>query len=299
MTFSAIQALAAPLAIVACVAIAFSTLAWLIAKVTTRLIKRQGFRRAVALLIQIVLFLSFLTLGANYYVYHGFGYQGDIYRKGDPKQPWVAITFDDGPSQEFTPQLLDILRQYDVPATFFMVGAHVDKYPDIARRVVEEGHEVGNHTYTHINVPTTSTRRLTQELLQTTRIIFDVTGQYPVYSRPPRGLYDDRYRRLTALQGQSVVLWTLSAQDWQVGVARDQVIRRVLGSVKAGDVLLFHDSGALIRHEGASRKATVEALPAIIEGIRARGLQIVPLSTLLSEATPEVNAEEIILDRIE
>ena len=90
----------------------------------------------------------------TFYVYHGFGNQPDIYRRGSRDSNMVAITFDDGPSREFTPAILDILKEYDVPATFFMVGSHVEKYPDIAQRIVEEGHAVGNHTHNHRNIPT-------------------------------------------------------------------------------------------------------------------------------------------------
>lgn len=292
----ALRALFVPVGVAAVAIFLLATIAWLIAVGTARLIRHPVWRRVTAFLLHFTVFTALLVVGANYYVYHGFGYQGDIYRKGDPAQPWVALTFDDGPSPEYTPRILDILREYEVPATFFMVGVHVEKYPDIARRIVAEGHEVGNHTYTHINVPTASTRRLTQELIHTTHIIYETTGQYPTYARPPRGLYDGRYRRLTALQGQSVVLWTLSSQDWQIGANRNQLVRRVLSRVKPGDIILFHDSGALIRHEGGNRMATVEALPAIIEGIRALGLEIVPLSVLLAQASPETNGGMMELD---
>ena len=125
----------------------------------------------------------------NFYVYHGFGHQPDIYRKGSGEKPWVALTFDDGPSPLYTPRILQLLEAYDVPATFFMVGAHVEEYPDIAAAVVAAGHEVGNHTYTHINVPTASTQRLYEELLGTTAVILEKTGAYPEYIRPPAAAF--------------------------------------------------------------------------------------------------------------
>src|SRR5690606_4953385 len=114
------------------------------------------------------------TLGLlNFYVYHGFGYQPDIYRKGDRSRPWVALTFDDGPHPDYTPRILEILKRHDVPATFFMIGAHVEEYPEIAVQIVEMGHEVGNHTWSHVNVPTTPTNTLIEEVVRTSLVIYE------------------------------------------------------------------------------------------------------------------------------
>lgn len=220
------------------------------------------------------------------YVYHGFGIQADIYRNGDRTSNMVALTFDDGPSQDFTPQILDILREHNVVATFFLVGDHVRKYPEIARRIVEEGHEIGNHTYLHRNLPALSTVALHQEVIQGTKAITEVTGVYPSYVRPPRGMYDGRFGRLAELLGQKIVLWTVSSRDWRYGTTAENVTRTVLSRVKGGDIILFHDSGALVRNEGGDRSATVEALPAVINGIKERGLVIVPLGVLLAGEEP-------------
>ncbi|HPT83994.1 MAG TPA: polysaccharide deacetylase family protein [Limnochordia bacterium] len=231
-----------------------------------------------------------------FYVYHGFGYQPNIYRVGNRASNKVAITFDDGPSREFTPAILDILREYDVPATFFMVGSHVEKYPDIARRIVEEGHAVGNHTQNHRNLPTLSTIELQKELMDATAVIAEVTGEYPLYVRPPRGMYDARFRRMAKLLGQEIVLWSISTRDWRFGVTASYIERLVERQVRGGDIILFHDSGALLRNEGGDRRATVMALPRVIEIIRAKGLEIVPLAELLhdapAEAFPQIDRPE-------
>lgn len=232
---------------------------------------------------------SFLLAFLNFYVYVGFGAQLDIYRRGVSDRPWVALTFDDGPSPDYTPRILDILKEHNVPATFFMVGAHVEAYPEIARRVVEEGHEVGNHTWSHLNVPTASTPRLYDEMIRTTWTIADVTGAYPQFVRPPRGLYDGRFGRMANVLGQRMVLWTLSSRDWRYGTTAQAITARIASRVRPGDILLFHDSGALIRREGGDRQATVGSLPAVIEAVRAKGLEFVPLSVLLEGATGEPN----------
>ncbi|MBC7083195.1 MAG: polysaccharide deacetylase family protein [Firmicutes bacterium] len=223
----------------------------------------------------------------HFYVYYGFDYQPDIYRSGSRNTNKVAITFDDGPSREFTPVILDILREYEVPATFFLVGVHVEKYPDVAQRIVEEGHEIGNHTYRHINIPTASNRQIYEEVIRATRVITTITGRYPDYIRPPRGMYDARFRRLAHALGQKIVLWTVSSRDWRYGTTHQVIVRRVVSAARGGDIILFHDSGALIRNEGGDRSATVKALPLVIEGLRQKGLDIVPLSVLLEEERGE------------
>lgn len=246
----------------------------------------------LSIIVGIVTLFGLFTI----YVYHGFGYQPDIYRVGDRASNKVAITFDDGPSREFTPAILEILKQYDVPATFFMVGSHVEKYPDIARQIVEDGHAIGNHTQNHRNIPTLSTVELQKEILEATAIITEVTGEYPSFVRPPRGMYDDRLRRLSKLLGQEIVLWSISTRDWRFGVTASYIERLVDSKVRGGDIILFHDSGALLKNEGGDRRATVLALPKVIEIIRAKGLEIVPLAELLhnapAEAFPQVDRQE-------
>ena len=226
-------------------------------------------------------------IGLHFYVYNGFDYQPDIYRTGNPKTRQVAITFDDGPSREFTPAILDILREYNVPATFFLVGVHVEQYPDIARRIAEEGHGIGNHTYRHITMATASNKTLYEEVIKATTVIAQTTGEYPKYIRPPRGVYDARFRRLSHVLGQKIVLWTMSTRDWRYGTSTQAIVKRAVSQAKGGDIILFHDSGALVRNEGGDRSATVRALPLVIEGLRQRGFEIVPLEHLLEEEFSE------------
>lgn len=234
-----------------------------------------------------VLGVATMFLLFSIWVYHGFGYQPDIYRVGDRSSNKVAITFDDGPSEEFTLPILDILRELDAPATFFMVGKHVEKYPHVAQRVLEEGHAIGNHTQSHRNLPTLSTLELQKEVMEATAIITEVTGVYPEFVRPPRGMYDDRFRRLARALGQEIVLWSISTRDWRYGVTPTYIERFVESRVRGGDIILFHDSGALITSEGGDRRATVLSLANVIEIIRAKGLEIVPLAELLHGAPPE------------
>ncbi len=229
-----------------------------------------------------VLFSAALIFGVmTFYVNHGFGLQADIVRSVATREKLVALTFDDGPSKKYTPQILDVLAEYNVPAAFFVVGEHVERYPGIVLRMHREGHEIGNHTYSHINVPTTPAGQLASQLVSTNVEIVKATGTYPLYVRPPRGMYDARLRRVAELLSMQVVLWSLSSGDWRGSMTPARIARKVLERVRPGAIILLHDGGALIRSEGASRQRTVDALGSIIEGLRDRGYRIVPLSTLL------------------
>jgi len=240
-----------------------------------------------------VISLALISGAFFYYVYHGFGYQGDIIRRVDTQKRIVTLTFDDGPHPVYTPQILDILAEYQVTATFFVVGSHVEKYPEIVERIYREGHEIGNHTYNHINVPTANAAQLSSEIFQTSIKIMELTGEYPLYVRPPRGMYDSRFRRLSELMGMRIILWSLSSQDWLETMTPEKIENRVLQRVTPGDIILFHDSGSLVKSEGASRLRTVQALPGIIEGLKEQDYQIVSLTRLLRyPLSDEVSDEE-------
>ncbi len=229
-----------------------------------------------------VVLTAFIMLGiAYFYVYHGFGTQADIIRKNPFAGARVVLTFDDGPSEIYTPLVLKILAEKKASATFFMVGSQVEKYPEVARRVVEEGHEVGNHTHGHITVPNTPAHQLASQVMRTNLSIFQHTGRYPHYLRPPRGLYDMRLRRLAGLMGQELVLWSLSSQDWHPRAKGEVIARRLIENVSSGDIILFHDGGSILKSEGSNRFPTVEALSLLIDGIRERGFEIISLEQYL------------------
>lgn len=222
-----------------------------------------------------VIFSALLLMGSAYvYVYRGFGTQADIIRRLPEPGNRVAITFDDGPSELYTPRILDVLKEKNAKAIFFMVGMQVEKKPDLVKRIVEEGHEVGNHTYGHITVPNSPAPRLAAQIMRANFAILQHGGVYPQFLRPPRGMYDMRLRRLAGLLGQNLVLWSLSSQDWHPRATLDGIVDRVVERASAGDIILFHDSGSLLGKDGANRSHTVEALGPIIDGLRAKGLEI-------------------------
>ncbi|KKM09298.1 hypothetical protein SY88_19860 [Clostridiales bacterium PH28_bin88] len=232
-----------------------------------------------ALFVCLVLAIVTLTL-FNRYVYRGFGMQVDVLRRGTPDFKVVALTFDDGPDIRYTPQILDILKKYDAKATFFLVGKHVEEHPQIARRIVQEGHEVGNHTYSHYNMLKASPARQVEELTRAEAVIKNATGERTSLFRPPRGLYDANLQGPLHDRGYSLVLWSVTSGDWLEISSRD-IVNNILKRAGPGDVLLFHDSGNLISGGGGNRLNTVQALPHLLEELKREGYTFVTMTQLM------------------
>ncbi len=246
------------------------------------LLGKNGSQRRVARQLTLVIVVgSLLTTGFfTRYVYRGFGCQIDLIRSGNPDLPFVAITFDDGPDPAYTPAILDILASYDVKATFFMVGRHVEMYPDIARRIVAEGHDIGNHTHTHRSLVPLHPDKVLEEIILCEEIIESVTGQRPYFFRPPRGVYSQAVRDIAVARQYTIVLWSISSKDWREASSRS-ITRSILENVRGGDILLFHDSGNLISSQGGNRYNTVKALPHILEGLADRNLIPVTMQEMM------------------
>ena len=182
----------------------------------------------------------------------------------------VALTFDDGPASLYTSQILDILDRYDVPATFFVIGRQAAEEPGLLRRMAEEGHSVQNHTYGHYWLTRYSDDTIADQLTRANQVITDATGVAPHCMRPPFGAVNDRVRSVAAGLGLAAIMWDVDPWDWKHPGA-GAVTSRVLGATGGGDVVLFHDTA------GGS---TIGALPSIIESLRARGLEFVPICSI-------------------
>lgn len=192
----------------------------------------------------------------------------------------VALTFDDGPSLVWTPQILDALKSVNIKATFFMLGQHVQRYPEIARRVAEQGHEIGNHTYDHHGLIYYKPEELDQQVKDTERVILKVTGEKTKYFRPPKAWITKREQKQLIDLGYETVLWSLNSKDWVTFDDR-YIIKYILHHVRPGDIILFHDSGGVFKTEGGSRKETVKTIPRLVEKLRERGYRFVTISELL------------------
>lgn len=191
----------------------------------------------------------------------------------EPRKKTIALTFDDGPHPKYTPEILDILDQYDVKATFFVIGTNAEGYPDIIKREIESGHEIGNHTYTHTGLPSMNDEKLTEELSSCEKAI-EAVGYTPYYFRPPEGKYDEEDLETIARFGYSVVLWSVDTEDWS-GVSTDHIVNAVRQGIKDGGIILCHDFLT-------SKCHTAEALRIIIPELLAEGYEFVTVSELMA-----------------
>jgi len=192
----------------------------------------------------------------------------------------VALTFDDGPSPKWTPEILDVLKAEQVKATFFMLGEHVEQYPEVARRVAAEGHEIGNHTYDHHTLIYYKTPELEKELRDAEAAIYKATGVTTKYFRPPKAWLTESEKKDIKRMGYEIILWSLNSKDWVTFDDRF-IVKFILHYVQPGDILLFHDSGGVFKPEGGNRKETVKAVSRLIGKLRERGYRFVTISELL------------------
>lgn len=196
----------------------------------------------------------------------------------------VALTFDDGPWPKTTEQVLDILKEHEIKATFFFVGQHMKTYPKIAKKVADAGHALGNHTehhYTHTLDPQTAA----QEIESTSKLIFETTGIKTKLFRPPGGNLESGLADYAASKGYGIMMWSSDSEDYYVSTP--VLIDNVLKSVTPGGIVLFHDGGG-------DRRNTVEALPQIITTLKAQGYRFVTVPELL-----EIEAKQTPLNQTE
>lgn len=204
-----------------------------------------------------------------------------VFRAGNNMEMVVALTFDDGPHPSYTGAILNILEEKKVKATFFLVGDHVRRYPEMAQKIVASGHEVGNHTYSHANLYRRNAAKVYREIKQGNETIAAITGVEPSLLRPPRGLYNAHTLETCADLEMTIVLWTVSSRDWLEPSVRD-IVKQVGREVHPGAVLLFHDSGDFLNSDGGNRVNTVRALPGVIDALRDKGYSFVTVGEMMA-----------------
>jgi peptidoglycan/xylan/chitin deacetylase (PgdA/CDA1 family) len=186
------------------------------------------------------------------------------------RYPAIALTFDDGPHPIYTPKLLDILAQYGVRATFFLIGANVQKYPEIAQRIVAEGHQVANHTMSHPDLTKLKKKKVMYEVGQASTIIEAYTGSQPLCVRPPYGSLNKKTEDLLySSSPMDIVFWTVDPEDWKKPGA-DVIAQRLIDGARPGAILLAHDIHA----------QTIEAVPLVISRLKAMGYRFGTISQL-------------------
>ena len=190
--------------------------------------------------------------------------------------PYIALTFDDGPSVKLTPKLLDLLAAHRIKATFFVIGENVAEHPEITARAAREGHEIANHTWSHSNFAKMSDEPVRRQLRQTDDAIRDATGDRPTLFRPPYGSITTRQKRWIHDDfGYDIVLWDVDPLDWK-RPGPTVVANRIVKMTRAGSIVLAHDI-----HPG-----TVAAMPSILDQLEAKGFQFVTVSQLIAMAIP-------------
>jgi peptidoglycan-N-acetylglucosamine deacetylase len=207
-----------------------------------------------------------------------------VVSNGPRTEPWVALTFDDGPDTVYTPPILDVLERMSTPATFYVLGQRAELRPDLTQRMLAVGGEIGNHAYVdaHVDLRQLQPQPLQQSLTMTHDAITSITGQVPVTFRPPFGFYNSQVLAVAGRFGYTTVLWDVDSLDWQ-GLKAQQVQANVLPKVRNGSIVLMH---AAITAGGAGLTGTVEALPQIINALRQRGLRLVTVREMLGLGAP-------------
>jgi len=201
------------------------------------------------------------------------------YNSVNVSEPYIALTFDDGPSATLTPKLLDILKARHIKATFFVVGENAAEHPEILKRIIAEGHEIGNHSWSHPNLAKMSQEAVRSQVQRTQDAISGATGVTPKILRPPYGSITERERTwLHETYGFKIIMWSVDPLDWK---DRNSAIvtRRILAETRPGSIVLSHDIHA----------TTVEAMPNVIDSLLAKGFKFKTVSELISMDQPRVS----------
>lgn len=231
---------------------------------------KKYFKKAIALALLFFLVNTPLILACK-----KIDDKDNIIKNNSNNSKEIAITFDDGPHPKETAKILDILKKYNAKATFFVVGKHVKWYPDSVIRASKEGHEIGNHTFTHPDISTLSEEQLKSEIKNCEDIILEKTGKKPVLFRPPFGNYNEEsLSKLSEDLGYTVVLWSgIDVKDWK-NPSSKEISDKIINNVKSGDIVLLHDYGT---------NSTVEALDTILASLTEKGYKFVTVSELLED----------------
>ncbi|WP_152047272.1 polysaccharide deacetylase family protein [Aureimonas psammosilenae] len=206
---------------------------------------------------------------------------GEIVSQVETNSPVVALTLDDGPTPEHTGRVLAILKEKGVKATFFLVGSDMEKNPDATRAIVEAGHEIGNHTYSHSDLTLASLSTIGTEIERTDAAIRAAGFEGDVLFRPPFGRKLFTLPWYVSKHDRPTIMWTLAPEtDPATRTDADALVRLAVEPARRGSIILMH-----VMHD--NREASRQALPRIIDALRAKGLEPVPVSHLLSAQTDE------------
>lgn len=193
----------------------------------------------------------------------------------------LALTFDDGPNDPYTFRLLEVLARHEVHATFFLIGRYVQQRPDLVRELVQAGHTIGNHTFTHPMLIFKSAREIRSQLGQCKRALTDAVGDPSNLFRPPFGGRRPAVLRVARQMGLQPIMWNVTGYDWNASSVED-IERRVTGQVRGGNVILLHDGGH--REFGTDRSYTVAATDRLISRFKSEEYEFVTIPEMMRKA---------------
>jgi peptidoglycan/xylan/chitin deacetylase (PgdA/CDA1 family)/glycosyltransferase involved in cell wall biosynthesis len=226
------------------------------------------------------------------FAYHGISprsrFYGKVCSNGDRKHPRIALTFDDGPNEPYTSDVLSILKQYRIKATFFVIGQNARRYPETCQRIVAAGNVIGNHSYHHRkSLCLRRGKTVARDIKLAHQAIYECTGLEPKLFRPPHGFRTPWLMRTVRNLGYTVVTWDNMTSDWNAEKSGDEIIRAILRRAKAGGVIVLHDGrDTRLNYD---RSHMLQALPFVIETLMERGFEFVTIPELL-ESEEELSA---------
>jgi peptidoglycan/xylan/chitin deacetylase (PgdA/CDA1 family) len=204
-------------------------------------------------------------------------YPNEVILHGPRGKKEIALTFDDGPDDEWTPKVLDVLARFDVKATFFVVGRRCERNPSVLRRIAREGHSIGNHSWNHPNLAKLTAEEIRSQIQRTDETIRKQTGKTPVLLRPPYGAISDTVVEEAIKARKKIILWDVDSLDWMELTGR-QVAVNILSHTRPGSIILMHSAGGV----GESLQGTVDALPIVIETLHRRSYTFRTVPQLLN-----------------
>ncbi|WP_339256965.1 polysaccharide deacetylase family protein [Paenibacillus sp. FSL R5-0713] len=209
-----------------------------------------------------------------------FGFR--VFRRGRSDTQF-ALTFDDGPDPKYTPRLLDLLRQHQAKATFFVVGEHAASHPELIQRIHDEGHLIGIHNYIHKTNWLMRPRTVRDQIQRTGQIIHEVTGVKTCFYRPPWGIMNlfDFFSK----KERKIVLWSSMFEDWRSRVGVQRLTERMLKELRGGEVMLLHDRGTTLGADAHAPEQMLQALEVVLQEAERLGLQSVRVDTLMGGVT--------------
>ncbi len=225
-------------------------------------------KKIIGLLITLFLTFQFTTTAIATPDY------GHVYCRNSLNSKKIALTFDDGPHPRYTEEILEILAEYNIKATFFIIGINAENYPQALQKIIASGCEIGNHTYNHTKINRLNQEEIKYQILKCEETLYRLSGIRPCIFRPPEGMLPSGINNIIKPMNYNVVLWSIDTMDWAL-TPSNQISKVVMDNIKGGDIILMHDyvSGG---------NTTCDALKIIIPQILSEGYEFVTVSELIN-----------------